>query len=268
MTLPLLSYAPRSQSIRVNGFEIPGDEQPKVYSTQYVLAANEIEEVIEAAYLQIFHEQQNLEFVRQSSLESQLKCGQITVKEFIRGLITSDAFYRLNYEVNNNYRFVDLCFQRVLGRQVYGEREQLAWSIVLATKGVKGLIAGLLESAEYMDTFGEYIVPYQRRRILPQRAVGAQTFAHTARYGTDYRDKLPRLESFTLYRASPSSDSKFILNFGPQEKRLLAIAILTLILASVWLVVQGPEAQDVSISWPFFSLDQWLSHMPWLNALE
>lgn len=42
------------------------------------------------------------------------------------------------------------------------------------------------------SNFGDNTVPYQRRRILPQRTQGEVTFAHMARYGTDYRDKLPK----------------------------------------------------------------------------
>jgi phycobilisome rod-core linker protein len=39
--------------------------------------------------------------------------------------------------------------------------------------------------------FGENIVPYQRRRILPQREQGELPFERMPRYGTDYRDQLP-----------------------------------------------------------------------------
>jgi phycobilisome rod-core linker protein len=190
MPLPLLEYAPTSQNTRVSSsFDVPGDEQPRVFTIENVLSPGDIENLIEAAYLQIFHEQQMLAFNRQTSLESQLKTGQITVKDFIRGLATSDSFRRLNFDVNNNYRFAELCVQRLLGRQVYSDRETIAWSIVLATKGLNGFINELLESDEYLDNFGEYTVPYQRRRILQQRAEGEVTFAHEARYGADYRNQ-------------------------------------------------------------------------------
>ncbi|MDY6897304.1 MAG: phycobilisome rod-core linker polypeptide, partial [Cyanobacteriota bacterium] len=63
--------------------------------------------------------------------------------------------------------------------------------IVLANKGLQGFVDDLLNTQEYLDSFGEYTVPYQRRRILPQRSRGELPFARMARYGTDYRDKLP-----------------------------------------------------------------------------
>ncbi|MEO1791595.1 MAG: phycobilisome rod-core linker polypeptide [Cyanobacteria bacterium J06629_19] len=191
MALSLLTYSPVSQNQRVNGFEVFGDEQPRIFDTENLLARSEMDLLIKAAYRQIYHEQQMLEHHREKALESQLRAGQITVCDFIRGLLLSDSFRRLTFDSNNNYRFVELCIQRVLGRQVYNDREKLSWSIVLATKGIQGFVDQLLSSDEYLSNFGESIVPYQRRRILPQHAQGEVTFEHMARYGTDYRDKLP-----------------------------------------------------------------------------
>lgn len=204
MSLPLLEYAPSSQNQRVTSFEVPGDEQPRVYTTDDLLSAGEMDALIRAAYRQIFHEQQMLDSNRQIFLESQLKSRQITVKEFIQGLVLSDSFRRLNYDVNNNYRFVELCVQRILGRQIYNDREKLSWSIVLATKGMQGFVTELLNSEEYSNNFGDNTVPYQRRRILSQRIQGDLPFERMSRYGTDYRDQLPppsRYGGFSTERA-------------------------------------------------------------------
>jgi phycobilisome rod-core linker protein len=193
MPLPLLEYAPSSQNQRVKSFEVPGDEQPRLYTTESVSEASEMSEVIEAAYRQIFHEQQMLSSNRQPFLESQLRFGQISVREFIRGLVLSDSFRRLNYEPNNNYRFAQLCVQRLLGRDVYNDREKLAWSIVLATEGLQGFVNDLINSNEYLENFGDHTVPYQRRRILPQRAQGDLPTARMPRYERDYLTKLQAL---------------------------------------------------------------------------
>jgi phycobilisome rod-core linker protein len=191
MPIPLLEYSPSSQNQRVSGYEVSGEEQPRNYTTDNLLASSEMDALIMAAYRQIFNEQQMISSTRQPYLESQLRFGQITVKDFIRGLATSDSFRRLNYETNNNYRFVQMCIQRILGRDVYSEREKLAWSIILATKGLEGFIGDLLNSKEYVTNFGDNTVPYQRRRILPQRVKGDLPFVRMARYGKEYRDKLP-----------------------------------------------------------------------------
>ncbi|MGB3615990.1 MAG: phycobilisome rod-core linker polypeptide [Elainellaceae cyanobacterium] len=212
MTIPLLEYAPSSQNQRVDGYEIPGDEQPRLYTTDNLRSDSEMDALITAAYRQVFHDQQMNAYSRQQTLESQLRSGQITVKEFIRGLVTSDAFRRLNYDVNNNYRFVEICAQRLLGRNIYSDREKFAWSIIPATEGVNSFIDALLNSDEYADAFGDNVVPYQRRRILPQRLEGELPFERMARYGKDYRNKLPRP---VLYRTRPQPADGLFKQFEP-----------------------------------------------------
>lgn len=209
MSIPLLQYAPVSQSHRVKNFEIPGDEHPRIYTTSNPMSTLELDMSIAAAYRQIFNEQQMLDRHRQRNLESQLRWGQITVKDFIRGLLLSDSFRRLVFECNNNYRFAEICVQRILGRNVYSDREKIAWSIVIATKGLPGFVDALLNSEEYASNFGDGTVPYQRRRILPQRDRGEVTFAHTARYGTDYRNQLPKPNLRAVWMFQENADGLF-----------------------------------------------------------
>ena len=196
MTIPLLSYSPNSQNHRVTNYEIPGDEHSRIYTSENLFSPSAADELIWSAYRQIFNEQQMLASNRQKVLESQLKNGQITVRDFIRALVLSDPFRRRNYEPNNNYRFVQMCFQRILGRDVYHQREKLAWSTVLATKGLQGFVDDLLNSEEYLSNFGYDIVPYQRRRILPQRPQGELPFARMPRYGEDHRRRLQAMGYF------------------------------------------------------------------------
>lgn len=211
MAIPLLTYEPKSQNQRVAGYEVPTEEQPKVYTTENLLSGGDMEDLIWAAYRQIYSEHQILKSNRQTALESQLKYGQITVRDFIRGLILSDPFRRRNYDTNSNYRFAELCVQRVLGRDIYNEREKIAWSIVLATKGIQGFVNELLDSEEYLTNFGEATVPYQRRRNLPQREMGEVPFnLKTPRYGAYHRSQLgfPQIVWQTVVR-----------RFIPQDKQ-------------------------------------------------
>lgn len=190
MSLPLLNYVPSSQNQRVEGYEVPGEEQIKP-TPGMMTSEEDIEAVIWAAYRQIFSEHQMLASNRQRFLESQLRYGQISVRDFIRGLLTSDPFRRWNYEPNSNYRFVELCVQRALGRDVYNEAEKIAWSIVVGTKGINGFVEDLLNSEEYLNNFGEDTVPYQRRRVLPQKDEGETPFnLKTPRYGPYHRQQL------------------------------------------------------------------------------
>jgi phycobilisome rod-core linker protein len=191
MTLALLSYTPSSQNQRVAGFEVFGDEQPRIYNTENLLSAGEMDDLIQSAYRQVYNEQQMLDSHRQRFLESQLRAGQITVQDFMRGLVLSDSFRRLIYDCNNNYRFVQICIQRLLGREVYNDREKMAWSIVLATKGLNGFISELINSEEYLSNFGLSTVPYQRRRVLPQQSIGQVPFTQMARYDEYHLANIP-----------------------------------------------------------------------------
>jgi phycobilisome rod-core linker protein len=189
VALPLLNYSPTSQNQRVAAYEVPGDEQPRVFTTDNLLFSTDMDNLIEAAYRQIFFHA--FKWDRESALESQLRNGQITVRDFIRGLLLSKTFYNSFYEKNSNYRFVEHCVQKVLGRDVYNEREKIAWSIVVATKGIRGLVDELLNSQEYLDNFGYNTVPYQRRRVLHGREQGELPFnIKSPRYDAYHRAQL------------------------------------------------------------------------------
>lgn len=189
MALPLLSYSPTSQNQRVKLYAVPRNAQDRIYSSDDLLSASDMDNLIEAAYRQIFFHAFAAD--REVALESQLRYGQITVRDFIRGLLLSKTFINSFYNLNSNYRFVEQCIQRVLGRDVYNEREKIAWSIVVATKGVKGFIDELLNSSEYLENFGENVVPYQRRRLIPGRAEGEVPFnIKSPRYDEYHRAQL------------------------------------------------------------------------------
>ncbi|WP_319420041.1 phycobilisome rod-core linker polypeptide [Pleurocapsa sp. FMAR1] len=186
MSIPLLGYKPSSQNARVDGYDIGGDDQPKIFSAENTFSLSEMNNLIQAAYRQIFFHAFRSD--REIFLESQLRNRQITVRDFIRGLLLSETFYNSFYEKNSNYRFVEQCIQRVLGRDVYNEREKIAWSIKIATKGLAGFIDELLDTDEYMENFGYDVVPYRRRRVLAGREQGERPFNITSpRYDEYYR---------------------------------------------------------------------------------
>ncbi len=187
MAIPLLEYAPSSQNSRVKGFVVAGDTQARIFSTDNLLSPTDMDDTIEAAYRQIFFHAFAAD--REKFLESQLRNGQITVRDFIRGLCLSNTFTNSFYNLNNNYRFVTHCVQKVLGRDVYSEAEKIAWSIVVATKGRAGFINDLLNSDEYLENFGDSIVPYHRRRVLPSGASEVPFNIQSPRYDAYYRRK-------------------------------------------------------------------------------
>ena len=76
-------------------------------------------EIIERCYRQIYFHAMRCD--RDRFLESQLRSGSITVRDFIRGLLLSDRFYRGYIECNGNDRVVEQVIGRVLGRPVSDE---------------------------------------------------------------------------------------------------------------------------------------------------
>ncbi|MEW5858909.1 MAG: phycobilisome rod-core linker polypeptide [Cyanobacteriota bacterium] len=164
MSIPLLSYKPSSQNQRVAGYEVPNEDTPRRYRIENCIDNGDLEELIWAAYRQVFSEHEILNSFRQVDLESQVKNRAITVRDFIRGLAKTEGFYRLVVEKNSNYRVVEVCLKRILGRAPYNKDEEIAWSIKIATKGLSGFIDALVDSEEYQTNFGDNTVPYQRRR--------------------------------------------------------------------------------------------------------
>ncbi len=187
MALPLLEYKPSSQNHRVKSFGTAdqNEDTPYVYRLEDVSSYMDMENIIWAAYRQVFSEHEILKFNRQKHIESQLKNGSLTVRDFIRGLAKSEAFYRLVVSVNNNYRLVDITLKRLLGRSAYNKEEEIAWSIVIGTKGFGGFVDAIVDSDEYTEAFGDNTIPYQRKRLVdrPHNLV-------TPRYGEDFQEKV------------------------------------------------------------------------------
>lgn len=186
MALPLLQYKPTTQNHRVRSFGTADldEDTPYIYRIEDSNSVTEIQDLIWAAYRQVFSEHETLRANRQLQLESQVKNRSITVRDFIRGLAKSERFYEVVVSVNNNYRLVDVCLKRFLGRAAYNQAEEIAWSIKTATLGFHGFVDALIDSEEYTEAFGDYTVPYQRKRME-----GRPFNLVTPRYGEDFREQ-------------------------------------------------------------------------------
>ena len=157
MALPLLSYAPTTQNNRVASLRVTSDEDARARPMDVAMDGDNLTTVIESAYRQIFFSAFKSD--RDTFLESQLRNGQITVRDFVRGLCLSDTFRRGFYRLNSNYKVVRHLVEKLLGRKTHGRSEEIAWSIVVATKGVEGMVDALLDSEEYLEAFGYDMVP-------------------------------------------------------------------------------------------------------------
>ena len=186
VALPLLKYAPTTQNSRVDPLRVGSDEDPKAVSMDKAMDREDQNFVIEAAYRQIFFHAFKVD--RDRTLECQLRDGQITVRDFIRSLCLSDTFNRSFYNLNSNYRVARHLVEKLLGRKTHGKAEEIAWSAVLMTRGIKGMVDDILDSQEYLDAFGYDTVPYHRNRVVGSRDLGETPFNITSpRYESYYR---------------------------------------------------------------------------------
>jgi phycobilisome rod-core linker protein len=186
VALPLLKYAPTTQNSRVAPLRVGSDEDPKAVSMDKAMDREDQNFVIEAAYRQIFFHAFRVD--RDRTLESQLRDGQITVRDFIRSLCLSDTFTRSFYNLNSNYRVARHLVEKLLGRPTFGKAEEIAWSAVLMTRGVRGMVDDILNSQEYLENFGYDTVPYHRNRVVGGRDLGETPFNITSpRYDAYYR---------------------------------------------------------------------------------
>nr|QCI05983.1 gbilisome linker polypeptide [Delesseria sanguinea] len=127
------------------------------------LSIDEKNKVIQACYRQVFERDISKAYnLKLSDLESQVKIGQLSVKEFVRSLAKSSIYRKQFYEPFVNSRVLELAFKHCLGRGPSSIEEFQKYFSILSNRGLDGLIDGLINSEEYADYFGEETVPYFR----------------------------------------------------------------------------------------------------------
>jgi phycobilisome core-membrane linker protein len=129
----------------------------------------QLEMVIAAAYRQIFERDMDPYIIKGefSFLESQLKNDEINLKEFIEGLGCSQVYVKEFYAPYPNTRVIELGTKHFLGRAPRNQVEIRKYNQILATSGLKAFIAAMVNSVEYVETFGKDTVPYRRFPTLP-----------------------------------------------------------------------------------------------------
>ncbi len=101
-----------------------------------------------------------LESQRLDSAESMLRNGDITVREFVRMVAQSDLYKSLFFDTNPAYRFIELNFKHFLGRAPLDQAEISQHVQTYNTQGYAAEIDSYLDSDDYLEQFGENIVPY------------------------------------------------------------------------------------------------------------
>jgi hypothetical protein len=122
----------------------------------------DFELVIRSVYKQVLGNAHVMESERLVVPESQLKQGEITVREFVRRVAQSELYRSRFFEDCSRYRTIELNFKHLLGRAPESYGEMVYHSQLLDQVGFDAEINGYIDSDEYQDAFGENIVPYYR----------------------------------------------------------------------------------------------------------
>ena len=127
------------------------------------LSSAEKLEVIKAAYRQVFERDITRAYSQSiSDLESKVKNGEISMKEFIRRLGKSPLYRQQFYEPFVNSRAVELASRHFLGRGLSSREEFSKYFAIVTKGGLAALVDAMVYSQEYSDYFGEETVPYLR----------------------------------------------------------------------------------------------------------
>jgi len=188
------------------GLELPqsyfnaAERRPK-YAMKPGLGAVEKNDVIKAAYRQVFERDITRAYsLSISDLESKVKNGDISMKEFIRRLGKSPLYQKQFYQPYINSRALELAFRHFLGRGPSSREEVQKYFSIVSQGGLPALVDALVDSSEYSDYFGEETVPYLRG--LGQEAQECRNWGpqqDLLNYSAPYR-KIPQfITTFAAY---------------------------------------------------------------------
>ncbi|MGL5796335.1 MAG: phycobilisome rod-core linker polypeptide [Waterburya sp.] len=155
-------------SSNIQGLQLPqsyfnASEKRQKFVMKPGLSTLEKQSVIKAAYRQIFERDITRAYGQSISyLESQVKNGDISMKEFVRRLCKTPLYRKQFFEPFINSRALELAFRHILGRGPSSREEVQNYFSIVSEKGLAGLVDALVDSQEYSDYFGEETVPYLR----------------------------------------------------------------------------------------------------------
>lgn len=141
----------------------------RIYRSTTGASRSETDLVINAIYVQVmdvFSGQVPAQF-RRSELESKLRNGEISVREFVRTLASSEIYRNRFYTPYPNTKVIEFLFRHLLGRAPATQAEIRQYNKLLADQGLKGAVDVMVDSSEYARFFGEDVVPYKRFPTLP-----------------------------------------------------------------------------------------------------
>ena len=166
--LKLRIHDGHGQSVEV-GVGTSRRKPARIYRATTGTNSPETNQVINAIYCQIMDvfSGQVPEYFRRSDLDSKLRNGEITVREFVLELASCEIYRKRFYAPYPNTKVIEFLFRHLLGRAPATQGEIRQYNKLLADKGLRAAVESIVNSAEYARYFGEDVVPYKRYPSIP-----------------------------------------------------------------------------------------------------
>ncbi|MGJ5673932.1 MAG: phycobilisome rod-core linker polypeptide [Nostochopsis sp.] len=123
---------------------------------------DDVEAVIRAVYRQLLGNDYIMASERLVSAESLLRDGNFTVREFVRSVAKSELYKNKFFYSSFQTRFIELNYKHLLGRAPYDESEVIYHLDLYQNQGYDTEIDSYIDSVEYLNNFGDNIVPFYR----------------------------------------------------------------------------------------------------------
>ncbi len=117
---------------------------------------------IAQVYRQVLGNDHLMNSERLTSAESLLGDGSISVRDFVRAVAKSELYKSKFFYNNYHPRTIELNFKHLLGRAPYDESEIIEHLDIYQNQGFEADIDSYIDSDEYVQNFGDHIVPYYR----------------------------------------------------------------------------------------------------------
>lgn len=180
-------------------------------------SADEAKVAIRAVYRQLLGNDYVMSSERLTSAESLLRDGSISLREFVRCVAKSELYKTKFFYNNFQTRFTELNYKHLLGRAPYDETEIAFHNDLYQNQGYNADIDAYIDSKEYVENFGENIVPYYRgfNTQRGQKTVGFNRMFQLYRgYANSDRAQLPGTASRLARELARNSSSTVV---GPSN---------------------------------------------------
>jgi phycobilisome core-membrane linker protein len=150
-----------------------GSEQPvevavrkhaRIYRLTETTNQAERQQAINAIYCQVLDvfSSEVPDNFRRTDLDRKLQNGEISVREFVRQLASSEIYRQRFLSPYPHVKVVEFLFRHLLGRTPADQEEIRQYNNLLANSGLSAVVEAIIDSPEYSRYFGEDVVPYNR----------------------------------------------------------------------------------------------------------